>query len=77
MFYVYTQAFCGMTVPHGEYEMRVDAMSRAKRRIAWVEEQRCEVTRLTQSQWEIQDDGSSVPDFCGVLRVSKCPPMLQ
>jgi hypothetical protein len=38
MFYVYTQAFCGMTVPHGEYEMRVDAMSRAKRRIAWVKE---------------------------------------
>jgi hypothetical protein len=49
MFYVYTQTFCGMTVPHGEYEMRVDAMSRAKRRIAWVEEQGCEVTRLSQT----------------------------
>jgi hypothetical protein len=66
-----------MTVPLGEYEMRVDAMSCAKRRIAWVEEQGCEVKRLSQSQWEIQDDGTFVPDFCRVLRIGKCPPVVQ
>ena len=77
MFHVYTQAFYGLTVPHGEYEMRVDAMRRPKRRIAWVEEKGCEVTRLSQSQWEIQDDGSCVPDFCGVLSLSKRPPMIR
>ena len=52
-------------------------MRSAKRRIAWVDEKGCEMTRLSQSQWEIQDDGTFVADFCGVRRVSKCPPMVQ
>jgi hypothetical protein len=66
-----------MTISHGEYDVRIDAMGRAKRSIAWVEEQGCEVIRLSRTRWEIQDDGSCVPDFCGVLTVSKRPPVIQ
>jgi hypothetical protein len=40
MFYVFTQAFCGMTVPHGKYETRCDAQCQAADRLGGRERMR-------------------------------------
>ena len=74
--HVYTQAYCGMTLPHGEYDSEADARERVQRRIAFAEKFGAEVIQLDPQTWEIcePDDCMLVPDWCGVLHMRADPP---
>lgn len=71
VYHVYTVGYCGMRLPHGEYDDLEDANLRAKQRILHVEKLGCLVTPLEPMEWEIgePEDCAMVPDFCGYLKI--------
>jgi hypothetical protein len=67
-------AYCGMRVPHGEFETRDDARAAVARIIRRRRRQGFPVTTLKPGeQWEIQEpeDCFMVPDQCGVLALTE------
>ena len=70
-FFVFTQSYCGMTLPHGEFDSITAARDRLNKRLRWLEKQDAVPEQLDPYTWEIPDDGQYmlVPDFCGVLQI--------
>jgi hypothetical protein len=67
-------AYCGMSIPHGEFETRDEARTAAARIIRRRRRQGFPVTTLDRGErWEIEepDDCFMVPDQCGVLSLSE------
>ena len=71
MYQVETRAFCGMTLPHGEYEDLAAAKQRVEQRVDYLAKLGCEVLQLDDSRWEVLEPeyASMVPDYCGVLAI--------
>lgn len=80
-FLVYTAAYCGMRLDHGQFESLGEAQERVKRRIEWCVTQGCEVVplgdgpngALNATSWEICEPEvcHMVPDWCGTLHIKQ------
>ncbi len=71
---VATQAYCGMTIPHGDGFTYQEAKERAKRRMEWFEKRiGGAISRLSPNTWELEEpeDAMMVPDACGILEIRK------
>jgi len=73
MFNVTTYAYCGMTLPHGEYESIEDARSRAAQRIRYLRSEDFPVVKIGPLEWEVEEpeDCMMVPDCCGTLCIEE------
>lgn len=76
MIHVVTQSFCGMTVPHGEFESVADARDRVQKRLKWLEREEFEVEQLDPYTWEVNSDGM-VSQHCGLLMITNKQPRIQ
>lgn len=71
MYYVQTDAYCGMTFRHGEYDDEQDARDRVARRLRTIRKWGGSFTVLGAGMWEIHEpeDCMMVPDWTGILRM--------
>lgn len=76
MFKVYTAAYCGMRLPHGDYDTLREARDRVAKRLSYLHyKMDCPIARLEPNVWEIcePENCMMVPDFCGILRIAEIP----
>lgn len=69
-----TFAYCGMRLPHGEFDTYQEARDRVKARIKWLKDRMgCEVNKLSTNEWEICEPETCflVPDYCGYLKIQR------
>lgn len=73
MYKVVTHAWCGMTIPHDEFEDLDDAQDRLNQRCEWLRKQGCDLTFHSPHEIEVHEpeDCMMVPDFCGMLILSE------
>lgn len=74
MYRITHTAYCGMTIPRGEYETKADAHTKM-RRIAkfYAERYGCPITWRGPQNIEIEEPENCimVPDFCGTTMMRK------
>lgn len=68
-------AYCGMSIPLGDFTSHKEAMERVRARLRWFKRRICgEVMSLAKGrEWELcePDDCMMVPDACGILKIEK------
>lgn len=72
-YHVQTNAFCGMMIPHGEYETYGEAQTRLKERCDYVKTLGCNLDYISPNEVEVgePDNCGFIPDYCGILRIKK------
>jgi hypothetical protein len=71
---VKTFAYCGMEIPHDEFETYEEALEYVNRRIDMLYEMHgAQTHKLEDNRWEVgePENCNMVPDFCGTLVIKE------
>lgn len=72
-FIVETRSFCGMTLPHGEFDTVHAARHRVAQRLRFLRDEGFLVTTLDDDTWEVlePDHALGISDYCGLIVIKR------